>query len=333
MSGRFRALVVTEATRGSFERSIVDRPMTDLPAGEILIRVLYSSLNYKDALSATGDKGVTKRYPHVPGIDAAGIVEESSTTAFAAGEEVIVTGYELGSNHDGGFAEYVRGPAAWVVRRPAGLTLRECMIYGTAGFTAGLSVHRLLHHGVDPDQGPVLVTGAGGGVGSLAVGILARAGFHVVASTGKKESTGLLVSLGAREVIGREAVTDPTGRALLSGRWAGAVDTIGGPTLDAILRGTKLFGAVAACGNVVSGDLHTSIYPFILRGVSLIGINSAFTPMPLRLQIWSELATSWKPERLEAIVTEVSLSALTPSIDRILQGGIQGRILVNTHAW
>ena len=332
MPERYRAMLVEETAGGSCSRSLVDRPVSSLPGGDILIRVHYTSLNYKDALSATGNRGVTKRYPHVPGIDAAGVVEESSDPAFAAGEEVLVTGYELGSNHDGGFAEFVRVPAAWTVRRPSGLTLRECMIWGTAGFTAGLSIHRLIHHGLDPDQGPVLVTGASGGVGSLAVGILARAGYHVVASTGKPEAKQLLAALGAKEIVGREEVTDTTGRGLLSGRWAGAVDTIGGLPLDAILRGTKPFGAVAACGNVLSGDLRTSIYPFILRGVSLLGINSAFTPMPLRLQIWELLATSWKPERLDLLVKEVPLSAIDPFIDRILQGGIQGRVLVNTRA-
>mgnify|MGYP001601148413 CR=1 FL=1 len=213
MTGGFQALVVTETPDGSFARSVTERAPADLVPGEVLFRVLYSSLNYKDALSATGNRGVTKRYPHVPGIDAAGIVIESSTATWVPGDEVLVTGYEFGSNHDGGFAEYARGPAAWVVRRPAGLTLRECMIYGTAGFTAALAVQQLLDHGVGPRGGPVVVTGASGGVGSIAVALLAATGFRVVASTGKTAARDLLLSLGAGEVVGREDVADATGRA------------------------------------------------------------------------------------------------------------------------
>jgi acrylyl-CoA reductase (NADPH) len=325
----FPALLVRESPDGTFSRSIVPRRIDDLPDGDVLVRVLYSSLNYKDALSAVGNRGVTKRYPHVPGIDAAGIVEASSDPTFVPGNEVVVTGYELGANHDGGFSTYIRVPASWVVRRPAGLSLRECMMFGTAGLTAALSVQALLHHGVHPSQGPVVVTGASGGVGSIAVGILAASGFRVIASTGKPEAREVLLTLGAEEVRTREDVQETTGRGMVSARWAGAVDTVGGLTLDSVLRQTMLFGAVAACGNVTSGDLHTSIYPFILRGVALLGINSAFTPMPLREATWARMAGAWNIPGLSSLATEISLAALDPWIDLILQGRVSGRVLVH----
>jgi len=325
----YRALLVSETLDGTFVRKIADRSWSDLPAGEVVVRVRYSSLNYKDALSATGNRGVTKQFPHVPGIDAAGVVEESSVPEWKSGQEVIVTGYELGSNHHGGFAEYVRVPAAWVVPLPAGLTLREAMAFGTAGLTAGLAVHRLLHHGLTADRGPVLVTGATGGVGSLSVAILAHLGFNVAASTGKTGEASFLKELGANEILDRSALVDRSGRGLLKSRWAGVVETVGGPTLDSVIRETTLFGAVAACGNVTSAELHTSVYPFILRGVALLGINSAFTPMPLRREVWARLGLDWKPSGLAGLAREIPLSALSGEIDRILAGGIRGRVIVN----
>lgn len=328
MKTSYRAYVVDEGEDGSCTGRVVERPPDRLPPGDVLMRVTHSSLNYKDALSATGNRGVTRRYPHVPGIDAAGVVEESGAPDLPPGTQVLVTGYELGSNHDGGWAEYARVPASWVVPLPATLTGREAMILGTAGFTAGLAVHRLLHHGVRPEQGPVLVTGASGGVGCLAVAILARAGFAVAASTGKEGARDLLRSFGAAEILGRSDVPDATGKALLAGRWAGTVETVGGAVLDSVLRSTKPFGAVAACGNILSAELHTSVYPFILRGVALLGINSAFTPMPLRREIWNLLAGAWKPAALEACASEIALEDLPPAVGRILRGGVQGRLIV-----
>lgn len=325
----FNALVVTETQEKRFIREILRKSLRDLPPGEVLVRVHYSSLNYKDALSATGNKGVTRRYPHTPGIDAAGIVEESKCPEFRPGDDVIITGNDLGSNTDGGFAEYIRVPADWIVKRPPSLSLRESMIIGTAGYTAALSVHNLLHHCVTPTKGPVLVTGATGGVGCIAVAILSKLGFHVISSTGKSDARQFLQDLGAKEVVSREDIRDTTGRGLLPGRWAGVVDTVGGETLDNAIRFTKLEGAVATCGNVTSGELHTSIYPFILRGVALLGINSAFTPMPLRQTIWKKLSHDWKLERLDLLTTEVSLEELDPYLDLILEGGVKGRVLVN----
>ena len=327
---RYRALVVTEESEGQFRRKITDRPLSELPQGEVLIRVLYSSLNYKDGLSAIGNKGVTKTYPHVPGVDAAGVVEQSNVAHLSPGQEVLVTGYELGSNSDGGWAEYIRVPTAWVVKRPDGLSMRECMEYGTAGFTAALSVYKLLQHGVNSDQGQILVTGATGGVGSIAVGILGKLGFDVVAVTGKREAREFLRSLGAREVVERKEALDTSKRPLLSGRWAGVVDTVGGQLLDTAIRQTKLEGAVTCCGNIGSAGLETSIYPFILRGVTLFGIGSAFTPMQTRLVVWERLASDWKLQNIRELVVETSLEGLDRKyIDIILKGNMRGRVLVN----
>jgi putative YhdH/YhfP family quinone oxidoreductase len=255
-------------------------------------------------------------------------VEESQVSEFQSGDEVIVTGNDLGSNTDGGLAEYVRVPAGWIVKRPPSLSLRDSMILGTAGYTAALSVHKLLHHGITPANGPVLVTGATGGVGCIAVAILSKLGFHVIASTGKSNGRQFLQDLGAKEIISRAEVRDGTGKGLLPGRWGGAVDTVGGELLDSAIRYTKIEGAVASCGNITSGELHTSIYPFILRGVALLGINSAFTPMTIRQSIWQRLATDWKLEILDRLTTKVSLEELDNYIDLMLKGGVTGRVLV-----
>ena len=326
---RFKAMVVEETEDGRFLRSIKDTSIDDLPAGDVLIQVRYSSLNYKDALSATGHKGITRRYPHTPGIDAAGIVEHSQDKAFRSGDEVIVTGYDLGMNTAGGFGRFIRVPAAWVMPRPAGLSLRECMIYGTAGFTAGLSVHRLQQHGVAPDQGDILVTGASGGVGGIAVALLAKIGYRVTSATGKNDAQPYLRNLGAAAVLSREEVIDTGGKALSPPRWAGAVDTVGGDMLVSAIKATRYGGAVTCCGMVASTDLSTSIYPFILRGIGLLGIASAECPMDARLQIWNRLSNEWKLDKLEALVSERGLDELDREIDRILQGQIKGRIVIN----
>ena len=257
-STRFRAMVVSENEDKTFSRAISERTADDLPDGDLLVSVAYSSLNYKDALSASGNKGVTRNFPHTPGIDAAGTVVESGAGDFAAGDEVVLTGFDLGANTDGGFAEYVRVPAAWAVKRPDGLSLKESMVYGTAGFTAALSVLRLQEGGVTPDSGDVLVTGATGGVGCLAVGILAHAGYRVVASTGKESEKDFLMGLGAADVISREAADDQSGRPLLKSVWAGAVDTVGGNILATAIKSAKYGGVVTCCGNVASVDLPTS---------------------------------------------------------------------------
>nr|WP_321468627.1 YhdH/YhfP family quinone oxidoreductase [uncultured Desulfobulbus sp.] len=326
---RFNALIVTETEEKTFASSIGQRSLKDLPAGEVLIRVCYSSLNYKDALSASGNKGVTRKYPHTPGIDAAGVVAESSDAAFTVGDQVLVTGFDLGMNTSGGFAEYIRVPGAWVVPLPSGMSLREAMIYGTAGFTAALSCYRLINSGVLPKQGPILVTGATGGVGSIAVALLAKSGYDVVAVTTKVNEIAYLQEIGAKEILSAVEADDQSGRPLLKPRWAGVVDTVGGNILSTAIKTTKYGGTVTCCGNVTSGELHTSIYPFILNGVCLIGIDSVNCPNPLRTEVWNKLATEWKLDHLETITTELpGLEALEKRIALILQGKNRGRVIV-----
>ena len=328
----FKAMVVQEAADGKFMRMIADKFLDELPEGEVLIRVDYSSLNYKDALSAIGNKGVTRRYPHTPGVDAAGIVEERGSDQFQPGEEVIVTGYDLGMNTPGGFGQYIRVPAAWVVKRPANLSLREAMSYGTAGFAEALSIFRLQGYDVTPDRGEVLVTGATGGVGSLAVAFLAKAGYRVVAATGKLDEKQYLYDLGAAEVIHRDEANDTSGKPLLKGRWAGVVDNVGGNTLATAIKSTMDRAAVSSVGLVESPELPLNVYPFILRGVALFGIDSANCPMPMRLKIWQRIADDWKIERLDELISECGLEDLDNEIERILQGRQRGRIVVKiTH--
>ncbi|WP_373497867.1 YhdH/YhfP family quinone oxidoreductase [Desulfococcus sp.] len=328
---RFKAIWVEEVEPNRFARTITDRAISDLPEGEVLVRVRYSSLNYKDALSAAGNRGVTRRYPHTPGIDAAGIVEESGAGAIRAGDEVIVTSYDLGMNTSGGFGQYIRVPAAWVVPLPSGLSLRESMIYGTAGFTAGLSLLHLTHT-TPKDRGEILVTGATGGVGSLAVAMLAGLGYTVVAATGKTDEASFLKGIGAREVLSREAVLDTSGKPLLKGRWAGVVDTVGGEILATAIKSTNLNGTVTCCGNVASPDLPITVFPFILRGVKLIGIDSQNCPMDTRVRVWERLAGEWKPGGLDGLAREISLADLDADIECILQGRQKGRVIINLDA-
>jgi putative YhdH/YhfP family quinone oxidoreductase len=325
----FAALLVEETAPGQFTRRVARRTLDDLPAGEVLVRVKYSSLNYKDALSASGNKGVTRNYPHIPGIDAAGVVVASQSDAFRPGDAVIAATGELGVNTPGGFGEYIRTPAAWLLPLPEGLSLRQCMAYGAAGFTAALCVDRLQRAGVTPGAGEVLVTGATGGVGSIAVGILAKEGYHVVAATGKAEYHAWLRALGAAEILNREAVNDTSGRPLLHARWAGVVDTVGGGYLSTALRATRPGGVVTACGNAASPELSLTVYPFILRGVSLIGIDALLPDRAERERLWQRLAGDWALERLEDITREVTLADLDAEIQRILAGGQAGRVVVN----
>jgi acrylyl-CoA reductase (NADPH) len=325
----FRALVVRQDAGGRFLREVAERSRADLPAGELLVRVRFSSLNYKDALSATGRRGVTRHYPHTPGIDAAGEVVESSSAHFRPGEEVVVAGFDLGVNTPGGFGQYISVPAGWALPRPEGLTLRQCMIYGTAGCTAALSVRALEEAGLGPAQGEVLVTGATGGVGSFAVAILARRGYRVAAATRKLDQTPYLRSLGADSILPTSELEKGPDKALLHERWIGAVDTTGGHILAAALKATGYGGAVAACGNAASAELHTTVYPFILRGVRLLGIESSRCPLPLRRVVWEMLAGPWKPPHLEEMAAECSLAELDQRIALILEGRLRGRVVVN----
>lgn len=329
MNKKFKAMLVTETDQKEFHREILDRNINDLPEGDILINVKYSSLNYKDALSAIGNKGVTRNYPHTPGIDAAGVVVESNKDKFKVGDEVIVTSYDLGMNVSGGFGQYIRVPSEWVVKLPGNLSLRESMIYGTAGFTSGLLVYRLIHSGVKPEDGDILVTGSTGGVGSTAISILSKLNYNVIAATSKPDAKDMLLKLGAKDIVDTKELDDTSGRPLLSSRWAGVVDTLGGNVLSTAIKSTNYGGSVTCCGNVLSGDLLTSVYPFILRGVSLLGVDSGFCPMDTRLKIWDLLSQDWKTDNLKDNITEVSLEDLSQKIDEILDGTHTGRTIVN----
>ncbi len=326
---KFRALVVEKTADKTILRGIRERSLDDLSPGDLLVRVHYSSLNYKDALSATGHPGVTRQFPHTPGIDAAGEVVSCESDLFSPGDRVIVTSYDLGMETDGGYGQYIRVPSAWAVPLPQGLTLRESMALGTAGLTAALSVFRLERAGILPDSDEVLVTGATGGVGSMAVAILAGSGYQVVASTGKTGESGFLNDLGAARVISRDEVTAFAEKPLLAEKWAAVVDVVGGVTLAAALKSTKYGGSVTSCGLVGSPELNMNVYPFILRGVSLLGVDSVQCPRDIREELWRRLASSWKPARLDQMVRECTLEGLEEEIRAILKGGIRGRVVVN----
>lgn len=299
-----------------------------MPVGDVLIRVAYSSVNYKDGLASTPNGKIVKSYPFVPGIDLAGTVVESQDPRFRQGDEVIVTSYELGVSRYGGFSEYARVPAGWVVPLPTGLTMKEAMAIGTAGFTAGLSVQRLEEHGVTPEKGPVLVTGATGGVGSMAVSMLAKLGYNVAAGTGKTSEHEYLKQLGAREILSREEVSDAS-RPLQKERWAGAVDPVGGKTLAYLLSAVKYGGSVAVSGLTGGTELNTTVFPFILRGVNLLGIDSVYCPMDVRVELWNRLARDLKPANLlDDIGREITLDELPETLASILKGEVRGRTIV-----
>lgn len=289
----FRALRVTETPAGTFEREIRELELDDLPSGELLVSVQYSSLNYKDALSATGNKGITKNYPHTPGVDAAGVVELSRNENFAVNEEVVITGHDLGMNTAGGFAQYIRVPAAWAIKKPAEFSLAETMAIGTAGFTAAFAIHKMQLMGQVPSRGPIVVTGSTGGVGSMAVAMLSKAGYEVIAVTGKKNAKEYLEHLGASRIEGRAFVNDQTGKSLLRGKWAGAIDTVGGNTLNTLLKACMNEGCVVSTGLVDSPKLDTTVFPFILNGVNLLGIGSAETQPETRMLLWKKIAGEW----------------------------------------
>lgn len=326
----FKALMITETPNGKFARSIVQRSTDDLPKGDLLIRVHYSALNYKDGLSATGHKGISRNFPHTPGIEAAGRVEVSTVPQFQKGNEVFLTGYDLGMNTSGAFAEYIRVPAEWVMRKPTGLSCKDIMTIGTAGFTAAYALHKMELMGQTPDQGPIVVTGSTGGVGSLCVAILAKAGYEVIAVTGKTESHDYLKYLGASRIEPREFLNDSLGKPLQRAMWAGAIDTVSGNMLTTLLKRCKRDGNVVATGLLSSTHFATTIYPFILNGVNLLGIGAGQTPMSLRQQLWKKLEGEWNVcDKLPAIVHEIGLEELMNTyIDAILSGKTKGRVVV-----
>jgi putative YhdH/YhfP family quinone oxidoreductase len=319
-----------EEKDGRFNQSVKTLKLSDLPDHDVLVRVHYSSLNYKDSLSATGHPGVTKNYPHTPGIDAAGVVERSSDDRFKAGDHVIVTSYDLGMNTQGGFGQFISVPGDWIVPLPEGLSLKESMMIGTSGLTAAIGIDKIVRQEIKQDDGHVLVTGATGAVGSFAVALFSHLGYHIDAATGKADQKEFLEKLGAKKVIPRQEVVQTEDKLLLNSRWIAAVDTVGANYLDAILRQTAHNGVVTCCGNVLGHELHTNIYPFILRGVSLMGIDSGICLMKDRKRIWDKLATSWKIPSLSVIVgRECSLEDLPDEIELMQQGKQTGKVLVS----
>ncbi|GIM47958.1 putative quinone oxidoreductase YhfP [Collibacillus ludicampi] len=324
----FRALVV-DKKEDRFTVEIKSLTFSDLPKGDVTIQVAYSSVNYKDGLAAIPNGNIVRSYPFVPGIDLAGTVISSDDPRFREGDKVLATSYEIGVSHYGGFSQYARIPAEWVVPLPEGLSLKEAMVFGTAGFTAALSIQRLEEFGLHPDLGSVLVTGATGGVGSFAVAMLSKLGYEVVASTGKASEHEYLLRLGAKQVIPREELIPEKIRPLDKQRWAGAVDPVGGRTLAYILSTLKYGGSVAVSGLTGGSDLQTTVFPFILRGVNLIGIDSVYCPMEIRVNLWKRMATDLKPETLLTdIAQDVTLDELPEVLSRILKGEIRGRTIV-----
>jgi putative YhdH/YhfP family quinone oxidoreductase len=331
VSSKFRAFVLN-LSEGEPNWGVKNVKMSNLSEGEVTIRVAYSGVNYKDALVT--NQLIQHKDPLIPGIDLAGTVIESLDERFKEGDPVIVTSYQLGVGHHGGFSEIARVPAEWVIPLPEGLTLKEAMILGTAGFTAALSVQQLEDSGITPDKGPILVTGATGGVGSIAVDILSKLGYEVVASTGKENEHDYLLKLGAAQIVNRNEViaTDDNTknkRQLGNERWAGAVDPVGGKTLEYILTNLKYGGSVALSGLAGGIDVATTVYPFILRGIKLIGIDSVNYPIEPRKMLWKRLATDMKPKYLEeTIYREISLEDLPEVLSVILEGHVRGRTLV-----
>ena len=323
----FKAYVVNEDDN-KYIGKITERNIEDLPKGDLLIKVCYSSLNYKDALSATGNKGVTKNYPHTPGIDAVGIVVKSEDKLFSIDDKVIVTSYDLGMNTDGGFGEYIRVPSQWAVKLPVKLSMKEAMIFGTAGLTAGISVLRLTEL-IKPNDGNIIVSGATGGVGSISIAILNKLGYSVTAITGKESERNYLLHLGAQEIVLRKEFEKLDKKPLLKPLYAGAIDTVGGVILENIIKSTKPTGAVTCCGNIASPKLELSVFPFILRGITLIGIDSQNLPMIYRINVWKKLASDWKPDTLLNTYDEISLDELSEKILLMLQGKSKGRTIIN----
>lgn len=311
------------STHGRFEESALN----ELSCGDVVIRNAYSDVNYKDALAATGTGRILKRFPLIGGVDVAGTVVESRDARFQAGDAVLVTGYDFGVDHDGGYAEYSRVPADWVVPLPAGMSAFQAMAIGTAGFTAALAAQRMEANGLAPANGPVVVTGATGGVGSIAVDILAGRGYQVVAITGKDSEHEYLRDLGAAEVISRHTLQMGE-KPLEKAQWAGAVDPVGGATLAWLTRTMKQHGSIASCGLTGGIDVHTSVMPFILRGVNLLGIDSVFCPMPLRREIWQRLTTDLRPRHLENMTHSVPFRDLPETFRGLLRGEVRGRTVV-----
>ena len=325
----FKALVVEETSDGNFEKSIQQRNLSDLPDNDLLIEVHYSSLNYKDAMSASGNKSITKNYPHTPGIDAAGVVVSDKSGTFSEGQEVVVFGYDLGMNTAGGLGQMIAIPADWALPCPEALSLKEAMIYGTGGLTAALSIQKLEKMGAKPSDGPVAVSGATGGVGTISIAILSQLGYESIAFSGKPEQSEHLKELGATEVRHRDTINEvgnrPVGRPL----WANAIDTVGGDYLANLLKQTKPGGAVTTCGLAASASFSMTVLPFITRAVSLLGIDSVFIPLEDKKAIWQRVATDMKLPNLEQYAEEITLEQTPEYLERFIDGKAVGRYVVN----
>lgn len=327
----FQAYRVSETEQG-MTASWQSQETAQLPAGDVLIDVEYSSINYKDALSASGNKGVTREYPHTPGIDVAGVVADSCDAGFAVGDRVVVFGYDLGMNTAGGFAQQVRVPASWVLRLPESLTTAAAMSWGTAGFTAALSVQKLERNGICPANGPVVVTGATGGVGSVAVALLARLGYEVLAVTGKPEQQPFLKALGASGFLTRDEILAAKGKAMAKPLYQAAVDTVGGDLVSGLIPQIQPEGAVTTCGMIAGIKVETSVFPFILRGVSLLGVDSVEIPREQKQAVLDKAADAWCLPELEQMTTEIGRSQLSEVLDKVLAGQGVGRYRLNLNA-
>ncbi|WP_156290362.1 NADPH:quinone oxidoreductase family protein [Oceanobacillus salinisoli] len=328
MTKSFDALVINKKEE-DFSVTVKKLNLEDLPDGEVLIRVHYSGVNYKDSLASIPDGNIVQSHPMVPGIDLAGVVVSSSDSRFKEGDEVIATSYEIGVSHFGGYSQYARIPGKWIIPLPEGLNLKESMIIGTAGFTAALSVQRLIENNLTPEKGKVLVTGATGGVGSFAISILSKLGYEVEASTGKATEYDYLKHLGANSIVSREEVYNGKLKTLGKEKWAGAVDPIGGEALASLLSQIQYGGSVAASGLAAGNKIPTTVFPFILRGVNLLGIDSVYCPMETRMKIWQRLATDFKPKDIEALVQqEIGLEKLPDVLPTLLKGTARGRTIV-----
>ena len=324
---QYKALVTSEENK-TFVNSIGTKDINDLPDNDTLIKVKYSSLNFKDALSASGNKGVTKNYPHTPGIDAAGIIEKTSGSKFKPGDEVIVTGYDMGMNTNGGFGEYIKVPQEWIVKKPENITLSESMAFGTAGLTAGLCMRKLLAHGLQPDDGDVFVSGVTGGVGIISLMLFKKLGFNVSAITGKLDREDFLKSLGANQVIDRNTLDLDLISPLQKPIYSGGIDAVGGKILSNLICSTSQRAAIACCGMVGGLSLDTSIFPFILRGLSLFGIDSAESLIDVKEEIWNNFSSNWKLENIDENIKDIPLDELPSEIDKILKGEQVGRVRI-----
>lgn len=324
---KFKAFLIEEAEEG-VNSSFKTIDTADLDPGEVLIKTAYSSVNFKDALAATGAGKIIRRFPCVGGIDLSGVVVESSSDEFKVGQEVIATSYDIGVAHHGGYAEYCRVPAKWVVPMPAGLDLFSSMALGTAGFTAGLAVERMEHNGLNPDAGPVLVNGATGGVGGIAIDILSALGYDVTAMTGKPDQSDYLKSLGAAEILDTASLDLAKIRPLGRETWAGVVDNLGGDILSWLASTVKVGGAIASIGLAASFKFNTTVMPYILRGVTLAGIDSVNAEMEVRRKVWGRLATDMKPKNLDKIVTTVAFDDLPATFQAVMQAKMRGRSVV-----